>query len=235
MSAEILAQKIYHRNPAVTNEPDIEVTHRVLHDMESFFWVLVYICLTREGPGGARRGDLSKNEALMMVVYHLFDSPDKENLAESKRSMFAHPDHFEKFVLCHLTKYFEPLRDLLLKWWHLLVLLYRLHGTKKEHDYLERILHELVLHLIEEALGTLPKEEPNQKEVSRRRADIELASGQRVRSIEQNTVWDRTPPHNAATIPLGGPFLSLMTEPQRKRPAPPSPSGPSQARKKAKW
>jgi hypothetical protein len=34
-----------------------------VHDLESFFWVLIHICITRQGPGGVRREELEqKNE-----------------------------------------------------------------------------------------------------------------------------------------------------------------------------
>ena len=34
---------------------DDDETHSAIHDMESLFWVVVFLCLTREGPGGKRR------------------------------------------------------------------------------------------------------------------------------------------------------------------------------------
>ncbi|KAG6821865.1 hypothetical protein H0H92_000439, partial [Tricholoma furcatifolium] len=35
-------------------------THQAIHDMESLFWVLVYLCMTRKGPGmGMRRDELN--------------------------------------------------------------------------------------------------------------------------------------------------------------------------------
>jgi len=39
------------------------VFHDANHDLESFFWVLIHICLTCKGPGGIRREELEeKNE-----------------------------------------------------------------------------------------------------------------------------------------------------------------------------
>lgn len=69
--------------------------HHAVHDMESFFWVLLYLCLTRKGPGGARRDELDHQETpdedtrrLWRVVYCLFDG-SWDDVAENKRLLFA--------------------------------------------------------------------------------------------------------------------------------------------------
>src|SRR5258708_39138540 len=60
-----------------------KVFHDAVHDLESFFWVLVHICITWQGPGGVRREELEQeNEAkegnkdlrLGRVVHFFFDS-----------------------------------------------------------------------------------------------------------------------------------------------------------------
>src|SRR5258708_19796751 len=73
-SGEILSdQRYFHGHP--------HVFHDAVHDLESFFWVLVHICLTRNGPGGVRRDELKEeNEEkeeyipLRRVVFCFFDS-----------------------------------------------------------------------------------------------------------------------------------------------------------------
>ena len=58
-----------------------DVFYNAVHDLESFFWVLVHICLTRQGPGGVRREELKqknqvteKYHGLRRVILPLFDS-----------------------------------------------------------------------------------------------------------------------------------------------------------------
>ena len=34
------------------------ITHDAIHNMEAFFWVMTYICITQQGPGGDRRDNL---------------------------------------------------------------------------------------------------------------------------------------------------------------------------------
>ncbi|KAG6846605.1 hypothetical protein H0H93_012865, partial [Arthromyces matolae] len=49
MSAEVIAGKYIIRPDKKRNLPSF--AHEAIHDLESFLWVLVRICLTRQGPG----------------------------------------------------------------------------------------------------------------------------------------------------------------------------------------
>jgi len=96
--------------------------------MESFFWVLLYICLTRCGPGGHRRQELSRGwplddpqcRQLAMAVWNYFDA-DKSVLTKEKRQLFLEPQRFEESILPLIHPYFKPLKSLILTWWNILV------------------------------------------------------------------------------------------------------------------
>ncbi|KAH9839540.1 uncharacterized protein C8Q71DRAFT_749998 [Rhodofomes roseus] len=57
MSAELLKESPYYADEDAPEPP----VHSFKHDLESFLWVLVWVCLTREGPG-ERRHDLMSVE-----------------------------------------------------------------------------------------------------------------------------------------------------------------------------
>jgi len=69
------------------------VFHDAVHDLESFFWVLIHMCITRRGPGGVRREELEqKNQEgirrrtfLFQYRYGHDGREQKENLHSSKR------------------------------------------------------------------------------------------------------------------------------------------------------
>src|SRR5260221_10324228 len=128
-SGEILSDQRYFHGHR-------DVFHDAVHDIESFFGVLVHICITRQGPGGVRREELEQeNEAkegnkdlrLGRVVHFFFDS-DKNTMASNKSEIFTHPNHFEQYVLDNFHDYFQPLKDLVLEWYHLLILAHQFHA-----------------------------------------------------------------------------------------------------------
>ncbi|KAF8870871.1 hypothetical protein CPB85DRAFT_1445878 [Mucidula mucida] len=83
-----------------------------IHDIESFLWILVHICLTRSGPSGARRAELTEHgNVLRKVVYRVFNS-DNATLALNKHRLFAIPSDFEKDIIGNFHPYFHPLKPL---------------------------------------------------------------------------------------------------------------------------
>ncbi|KAI0329143.1 hypothetical protein GY45DRAFT_916885 [Cubamyces sp. BRFM 1775] len=132
------------------------VVHDAIHDMESFFWVLLYLCITRAGPGGECRKDMicklneipeeqqGQVEELRDLVHCLFDG-DMTNLASTKKDLFEQPQNFEQQVLCHIHPYFEVLKPTLSRWWNLLVLAYAFEGYEYHN------IHALVIELLDQA------------------------------------------------------------------------------------
>ncbi|CDO77533.1 hypothetical protein BN946_scf184912.g32 [Trametes cinnabarina] len=155
------------------------VVHDAIHDMESFFWVLLHLCMTRAGPGGARReelvGKLDHDTALAdvlelrRIVYCFFDGP-LEVIAWNKKEAFKDCKNFELLVLRHIHPYFELFRSLLHRWWELLLLVYEFEGYEYHNN------HAFVIELLERTLkelGTIasPDDEQRQEDVTERRVD----------------------------------------------------------------
>ncbi|OSD08223.1 hypothetical protein PYCCODRAFT_1472904 [Trametes coccinea BRFM310] len=148
-----------------TNLPPSEVIPDAIHDMESFFWVLLYLSMTHSGPGGVRReelvGELDADSSevfeLRTICHCFFDGP-LEKIAWNKREPFRDYKSFEPLVLRHVHPYFEPLRPLLRRWWELLLLSYEFEGWEYYHN------HVLVIELLERALEELETVEASKAE-----------------------------------------------------------------------
>src|SRR6266498_586206 len=148
-SGEILSGQRYF-------DHEDNVFHDAVHDLESFLWVLIHICITRQAPGGVRREELEqKNQAreeynsLRRVVHCFFDS-DMDMMATNKREIFKHPSEFEQYVLDKFHGYFQPLRDLVKEWFHLLILAHKFHAFEYYN------IHDMVLEILDRALEPAP-------------------------------------------------------------------------------
>ena len=140
----------------------ITSAHTVIQDIESFFWVLVYLCLTRKGPGGARRDEFNpdlptasaeeKSRAARVrgIVMCLFDSPNPLVIKTNKLSLFGSPTDFETDIQEHFHPYFNPLKRLLSDWWRLLQITYNTYD-----DIAQGTLHDAILEFLDEALTEL--------------------------------------------------------------------------------
>ena len=97
--------------------------HRVVHDLESVFYVLLFICTHLKGP----QNDISdpplfgnNNDELK------HPSPMREWLQQTSFSVLGHlkyshmAHHFELLILPHISPYFNPLKPHLRRLWHAL-------------------------------------------------------------------------------------------------------------------
>ncbi|KAL7283858.1 hypothetical protein ACG7TL_003298 [Trametes sanguinea] len=177
-SAKILNVEPVRVDRWQTNLPPSEVIPDAIHDMESFFWVLLYLSMTHSGPGGVRREELvgelgadsSEGFELRTICPCFFDGP-LEKIAWNKREAFRDYKSFESLVLRHVHPYFEPLRPLLRRWWELLLLAYEFEGWEYHHN------HDLVIELLERALeelGTVESsdDEQHQQDAQQKRDDF---------------------------------------------------------------
>ncbi|KAG6848401.1 hypothetical protein H0H93_000496 [Arthromyces matolae] len=93
--------------------------HEAIHDLESFLWVLVRICLTRQGPGiNAYRDELIEESPkyapdIAATVQKYFQTEDSSALSHAKASVMKRPMEFEN-IINHFHPYFNPLKDLVL-------------------------------------------------------------------------------------------------------------------------
>ncbi|KAA1473330.1 hypothetical protein DENSPDRAFT_872739 [Dentipellis sp. KUC8613] len=183
MSYEILSGRHYDCTSTLRADGNkYTVTHSAIHDLESFFWVLVYLCVSRKGPGGARHDELDRNwqdtsaEEIRAVVYCLFDSDDTKTLADNKRLAFHNPEDFDKYIFPCFHPYFEPLKPLLSTWWKVIQL-----GYFSYDAITQTFIHQRVLNVLDEFLKTFVPEVPSpeaekatEEELQRRRSDLDL-------------------------------------------------------------
>jgi len=212
-SGEILSgQRYFHGHQD-------KVFHDAVHDLESFFWVLIHICITRQGPGGVRREELEqKNQAkeaydsLRRVVHFFFDT-DMDTMAANKRRIFMNPNDFEKYVLDNLHSYFQPLRDLLKEWYHLLILAHKFHAFEYYN------IHDMVLEILDHALECAPPDDIDEvarKVLDDRKANIEkLSDGNPFGKVQQSP-----PPHTLPTSQRQVAQHVHRSEPSSPSPAP---------------
>ncbi|KXN89328.1 hypothetical protein AN958_05826 [Leucoagaricus sp. SymC.cos] len=144
-----------HLNPEDPEDPE---PHTAIHDVESLFWVLVYIALSFQGPGAEER-DI-KDRTLQDYKRRLFNNDSSRTL---KKSIFNKTTKFEE-LLSHFHPYFEDLKVLVREWYLIMNLAFRFQGGM-EFNY----PHSIVRRRIEDALRSIDKNEaPLPKEVQRR-------------------------------------------------------------------
>ncbi|KAH8087128.1 hypothetical protein BXZ70DRAFT_955687 [Cristinia sonorae] len=180
--------------------------HTAIHDMESVFWVVLYICLSRRGPGGARREEtqwptLETPHAgrVRRIIEALFDSPLETTVARNKRNLFENHKDFEVDVLPFIHPYFKPLETLLLRWFKLFQIAYRTYD-----DVGQGIIHDQVLDVLNDALKALPKQTDPEYDLMTK-AELE----RRQRDLDQYANFSREP-HTLSSSPVHNTTQSLV-------------------------
>ncbi|KAF5374686.1 hypothetical protein D9615_008969 [Tricholomella constricta] len=174
------------------------VIHSIIHDLESLFWCLTYICVTREGPGGKRRKELrpdyikkypDADSSLRRVNYHIFSCEDRIELAQNKIALFR-LDEYESHVISKFHPYFERLKDMMKQWWRILSMAYRNPTFEAANDWIIQALQHTskVLH---DAAPSVTPVETREVDNFRKKA---LSDFFFVRSIDDDNddrpVWD---------------------------------------------
>ncbi|KAF8344955.1 hypothetical protein F5887DRAFT_236522 [Amanita rubescens] len=149
MSAEVMLSKNISQSFRTEH-----FTHNVIHDMESFFWVLVYICLTRNGPGGKRRTELTSpkpggRSALYNTIQKVFENVNLSDLALQRQNLVMDLLLFKQDILNHFHPYFGPLEPMMEKWYTLLQRARHHHSIEYDHIHIhvEAILDEAIMNL----------------------------------------------------------------------------------------
>jgi hypothetical protein len=201
------------------------VYHDASHDLESFFWVLIHICVTRQGPGGVRREELEQENQekeeyndLRRVVQCFFDS-DMVTMAANKAEILTHPLEFEQYVLANFHDYFQPLRGLVEEWFHLLILAHQFHAFEYHH------IHDMVLDILDRTLASAPPDDINEagrKVLNDRKANI----GKLLDANPFGRVQEPPPPHTSPSSQR-----DVAQPVYRSAPSSPSPA-PKRSKKK---
>ncbi|KAA1477282.1 hypothetical protein DENSPDRAFT_933622 [Dentipellis sp. KUC8613] len=176
MSAEVLTNQPNWQNRTRGPEKYINgrIFHSAIHDLESFFWVLVYLCLTRAGPGGEHRDppeDSKAHAQLDNIVACLFTSDDYLDIARNKHDLFESPEDLQDYIIPHFHPYFQCLSDLVLDWWNALQLAYRTYDALTPG-----FIHQQVLDVLDNAMKNLPDPVPSkemEREDNRRTTDLD--------------------------------------------------------------
>ena len=169
------------------------VHHDAVHDIESFFWVLVEILLTLKGPGERRdefaddpagdpegipepgHGDHERIKHLWTVVWRLFNS-DLGCLYKYKRCLFREPEFFETDILQNIHPSFDLLKPLISEWFSLL----RIAHMFRSYEYYT--LHHRVLAIFDKVLKSMGSQlnqlnEAGEHELKARQDEIERIKG----------------------------------------------------------
>ncbi|KAL4242321.1 hypothetical protein ABKN59_012031 [Abortiporus biennis] len=94
------------------------IYHSPIHDLESFFWLLCWICITRSGPSTSRLGQLdvkfNKDDQKIALLNHdLFEEEDMVKLGNNKRRYFTNTEFMNELVDC-FSPYFAKFSALVL-------------------------------------------------------------------------------------------------------------------------
>ncbi|KAF5376731.1 hypothetical protein D9615_007838 [Tricholomella constricta] len=148
ISPEVLRQiSMYNANQGRSKLEDFR--HNSVHDLESFLWVLVHICLTRKGAGIDMIRDTGPRQ-LRDIIRDYFNA--KEHILEDmKLRLFQTSDTFESDIIASFHPYFDSLKPLVRKWWARIRLAYRHHGNEYYH------IHSHILRILNNALPTISR------------------------------------------------------------------------------
>ncbi|KAF9561103.1 hypothetical protein CPC08DRAFT_817920 [Agrocybe pediades] len=148
------------RNPW-SNTP----AHSAIHDMDSFLQSLVYICLTREGPGGITIQDLEKqnrdghtaervmkSKQIKDTIRNLFANPPEKT--QAYKLEFLESQQYRDRILALVSNYFEPVKPLIHRW---ATILKRGFARQPGRDTIYTVYPiQLVKNAIREAIEQLP-------------------------------------------------------------------------------
>ncbi|KAH8430546.1 uncharacterized protein LDX57_008210 [Aspergillus melleus] len=73
--------------------------HSFWHDLESFFWVLFWICIHYDGPG----------KSIGPTDFDCWNYDEDQKLANSKRGIVADEVDFDNIMDRYFTPYYQPL------------------------------------------------------------------------------------------------------------------------------
>jgi hypothetical protein len=76
-----------------------EEPHSFMHDLESFFWVLFWICIHYDGP----------NKDVGATEFEKWNYENMEELAELKLGLVSRENHFHNRITKAFTPYYQPL------------------------------------------------------------------------------------------------------------------------------
>ncbi|PFH47953.1 hypothetical protein AMATHDRAFT_87414 [Amanita thiersii Skay4041] len=154
-----MSYQVLLMDPTPPNEIFI---HEPYHDIESFFWVLVYICIACQGPGGNLNLDLKRRNSRLSKLVNKAFNPKPDNLQALgfiRRDYIRDRNDQFKELMTYLHKDFDDLRNLIKRWWKILAISCSNAGPDRD------LIHHHVLQLLDETVSQLTaKRTPAEKE-----------------------------------------------------------------------
>ena len=208
--------------------------HEAINDVESLFWVLIFICLVRKGPGiNMLRTELleddPKDEELQNILHSYFDSDNRPVISQNKKELFIQDDNMDKDILANFHPYFEPLKNMMDQWLRIMILAY-------EHRKFEYYtIHDQIIHIVDQAIENLSNsqlnEDPKTKVEAKRRQDLRKERMKWFKGRSDETAFDVSGDQKAASalefspqrpirVSVVGSSLQLPAEPGSRSPNP---------------
>ena len=132
--------------------------HTEKHDLESFFYVLLYICTTRAGPrkiwSSAKLSDQDHPFGISVKQTTLWNA-----LAGLRAGWFTDPVYTSTHVFKHFHPYFKPIYPMLEKFCNTIFHVLRI-GNDEARSLVPKATHEEVLAVLREAFDKLPDDDP---------------------------------------------------------------------------
>ena len=126
-----------------------KVVHGPEHDLESLFYIFLWICINYAGPHGEVRKDFPSKQEIPVLKWI---DPEKSfrDIAEAKLGQCSYPSVFRTDILSFFHGYFEDLKECSKQ-------LRTLFFTDLE----KRVTHDEVLAIFQDTLKKLSEEHPN--------------------------------------------------------------------------
>ncbi|KAF7978562.1 hypothetical protein HWV62_45486 [Athelia sp. TMB] len=108
---------------------DRKPPHGLQHDLESFFWVLVHVCISYDGPTSYRRDllvntDRHSSWAIVMLQEHtnqIFGSNQSDiHRGQNKECIFMMRDRYRRVIVRSVSRWGKPLLPLITQFYELL-------------------------------------------------------------------------------------------------------------------
>jgi hypothetical protein len=225
MSPEILGkQHIFQKHVLSKGQRrwlDIQPKHDVVHDLEAFFWVFVWFCMSRDGPA-QRRSELfpvdQRRNRLRETFADLFEAAES-TMTKSKEAILLSEERFEGDILANFSDYSGPLQSLVEEFYNIL------RSAHKNHHY--EGLYDKVVDAFDKAEGVLVQLDQTEKYRELEKKEEDRCGG----DIEGR--WDiHSPSAQLSTAQSENPEAPSLTpcyppEPTSPTPAPKRRKGPS--------
>ncbi|KAJ6631004.1 hypothetical protein B0H10DRAFT_702932 [Mycena sp. CBHHK59/15] len=85
--------------------------HKPSDDLESFFWVLVYICIRYAGPDDVTRADFADVRDRVQLFHEEGPQSDAAKMGRAKRRVLTGTEPLEREILPRFSPYFRELED----------------------------------------------------------------------------------------------------------------------------